>query len=115
MIPFRERFSINERIQERTRVTQTRPGYIATIFEQGSKDSPCIDKEKFMIPSDMNGAQLMFIIRRRIKMEPSQALFLFCKSKMITGSDVVCNIYERHKDPVDGFLYITYTSENTFG
>jgi len=34
--------------------------------------------------------------------------------KILLGSDLLGNIYEKNRDD-DGFLYIKYTGENTFG
>lgn len=115
MIPFRERYTLDERCREYKRVMHKRTGYIPTILESGSLEVPPIDKEKYMIPQDLNGAQLIYIIRRRMHMKPSQALFLLCNKKMITATDTIRNIYSRHKNSDDGFLYITYTLENAFG
>ena len=44
----------------------------------------------------------------------SQTLFFTINGKMISSSQLLLEIYDNEKDK-DGFLYITYTSENTFG
>ena len=33
---------------------------------------------------------------------------------MCTSSEILSDIYDKHKN-IDGFLYVTYSSENTFG
>ena len=114
MVPFRERYTFEERCREYKRVAHKRIGYIPTILERGSSEIPPIDKEKYMVPQDLNGAQLTYIIRRRMHMKPSQALFLLCDKKMINASDTMRDIWRCHQDN-DGFLYITYTLENAFG
>lgn len=115
MIPFRQRYTVEERRQECQRAKLRREGYVPTILERASPETPLIDKEKFMIPQDLNGAQLMYIIRRRIGIKPSQALFLLCNNKMVTSADTLRDIYSRCKNDEDGFLYITYALENVFG
>jgi len=37
----------------------------------------CIDKRKFLVPSDISVAQFMWIIRKRIQLAPAKSLFLF--------------------------------------
>ena len=115
-LPFRLRFTKEERLAEQEKTTSRRPGYVPTIFEhkEGSNTYK-LDKEKFLLPNDLTGAQLLFVIRKRLKMKPCEALFLICNHRMISGTDTVRNIYTRNKDPEDGFLYMAYTLENTFG
>ncbi len=49
-------------------------------------------------------------------MRKELALFLLEDGKhAIKGDTSIKEIYEKHKDPEDGFLYIAYTSENCWG
>jgi GABA(A) receptor-associated protein len=73
-----------------------------------------IDKRKFLVPADLTVAQFMYIIRKRIQLPPEKAMFLFVNKVLPTTSSTMGSIYEEHKDP-DGFLYISYSGENTFG
>ncbi|KAG0442924.1 hypothetical protein HPB47_015479 [Ixodes persulcatus] len=38
---------------------------------------PSIDKQKFLVPSDITVAQFMWIVRKRIHLSPEKALFVF--------------------------------------
>ena len=62
----------------------------------------------------MNLGQFVYIIRKRIKLEASQALFVTVNSVLESSNTMISELYETQKDE-DGFLYIVYTSENTFG
>ena len=73
-----------------------------------------IDKNKFLVPKDMSITQFMYIVRKRIKMKPEEALFVLVNGGLINGNKLMGDIYENKKNE-DGFLYMTYTSENTFG
>ena len=73
-----------------------------------------IDKRKFLVPADLTVAQFMYIIRKRIQLPPEKAMFLFVNKVLPTTSSTMGSIYDEHKDP-DGFLYISYSGENTFG
>jgi GABA(A) receptor-associated protein len=75
---------------------------------------PDIDKCKFLVPKDMNMGQFIYIIRKRIKLKPEEALFVIVNNNLVSSSEQINSVYEKHKDE-DGFLYVIYTSENTFG
>ncbi len=56
----------------------------------------------------------MYVIRKRIKMTPEKAIFIFCNDKLLNSSLNMREIYNQNKDK-DGFLYIIYSGESTFG
>ena len=56
----------------------------------------------------------MYVIRRRIKLSPEESIYLFVNNKIPTTSSLLSHIYEFNKSP-DGFLYIIYSGESTFG
>jgi len=114
VVPFRRRLTEEQRQYEFARVKSKLDEFIPIIVEQGGGGSPPIDKEKFLVPTEVTFAQLSFVIRKRLKMLPSDALFLIVKKQMFTGTCTVGNVYDTHHDP-DGFLYVMYTNENTFG
>ena len=75
---------------------------------------PEIDKRKFLVPNDISVAQFMWIIRKRIQLPSEKAIFLFVNKTIPQSSSTMGQIYTSHKDE-DGFLYIAYSGENTFG
>lgn len=75
-----------------------------------------IDKTKYLVPNDLTVSQFAFIVRKRIALDKNSALFLLVNGKnSITGDSSLNEIYETHKDPEDGFLYISYTGELIWG
>ena len=97
-------------------VALAREGGIGIIHKNLTIDQQCseIDKVKYLVPKDMTMAKFIFIIRKRINLEPSQSLFIMINNSMVVGSRLISDVYDDMKDE-DGFLYVTYTSENTFG
>ena len=79
-----------------------------------SSDIADIDKNKFLAPNDLTLGQFMYIIRKRMKMPPEKALFVFVKNHIPMQSILLSSLYDEHKDK-DGFLYMNYAGENTFG
>ncbi|KAK9769633.1 putative Autophagy-related protein [Seiridium cardinale] len=77
-------------------------------------DIATIDKKKYLVPADLTVGQFVYVIRKRIKLSPEKAIFIFVDEVLPPTAALMSSIYEEHKDE-DGFLYITYSGENTFG
>ena len=45
---------------------------------------------------------------------PEKAIFIFVNNVIPPSSSLLSQVYQEHADE-DGFLYVTYSSENTFG
>jgi hypothetical protein len=71
-------------------------------------DIPIIDKKKYLVPSDLTVGQFCYVIRKRIKLAPEKAIFIFVNEVLPPTAALMSSIYDEHKDE-DGFLYITYT------
>ena len=110
--------SLETRKEESQRIRLKYPDRVAVIVEKsnarGSKDLPDIDKKKFLAPKDLSVGQFMYVIRKRIKLPPTSALFVFIDETLPNSSETLWGTYEKWGDE-DGFLYMTYASENTFG
>jgi len=74
-------------------------------------DIPAIDKKKYLVPSDLTVGQFCYVIRKRIKLAPEKAIFIFVNEVLPPTAALMSSIYEEHKDE-DGFLYITHVSSN---
>merc|ERR1711991_1086764 len=91
------------------------PDRIPVIVEKANGgDIPDIDKKKYLVPADLTVGQFVYVIRKRIKLSPEKAIFIFVDEVLPPTAALMSSIYEEHKDE-DGFLYITYSGENTFG
>ena len=74
-----------------------------------------MDKAKYLVPRDITIGQFIYIIRKRINISKEEALFMFTENGTIPPSSaLLSNLYMTNKDE-DGFLYIVYSGENTFG
>lgn len=40
-------------------------------------DIPTIDKKKYLVPADLTVGQFVYVIRKRIKLSPEKAIFIF--------------------------------------
>ena len=112
---FKDEFTLEARTEESIKIMKKYPSRIPIIVEKCSKcDFHEIDKRKYLVPKDLNINQFIFIVRKRIKLDASEAIFLMVDNILCPSNTNIGDIYDSHHNE-DGFLYITYSSENTFG
>jgi GABA(A) receptor-associated protein len=107
----------SKRKQESSKIRDKYPDRIPIICEKAPYSKlKEVDKTKYLVPYDLTAANFSFIIRKRLELSKEAALFLLVSGKhSILGDTAMSEIYEKYKDQEDGFLYIAYTSELTWG
>ena len=108
------KFPFEKRKLESERVLAKYPNRIPIICERYTVGDPDIDRKKYLVPDDLSISNFLYVIRKRIKLEPEKALYMFVNGKILNGSGVLAQVYDINQDK-DGFLYVKYTLENTFG
>lgn len=105
-----------ERVKKSQIILEKYPDRVPLIIQpsKNDRDSYPIDKSKYITPRDLTLLQLQQIIRKRVRFPAEKALFMFINNKIYPITAVVGTIYDTNKD-VDGFLYVTYCQESTFG
>ena len=104
---------VEKRKNECEKIINQFPDKIPIICE---KDPECreiadIDKTKYLVSSNLTVAQFSFMIRKKLNVkEGEKAFYLLVNGKYnLTGDIPLSKVYENHKNPEDGFLYIVYT------
>lgn len=104
-----------KRKSESTRILQRFKDRLPVICEKvENSDIQEIDKRKYLVPGDLTVGQFVYVIRKRIKLPSEKAIFIFVNDILPPTAALMSTIYEEHKDE-DGFLYVLYSGENTFG
>ncbi|KAF7138061.1 hypothetical protein RHSIM_Rhsim07G0030800 [Rhododendron simsii] len=94
---------------------ETESSVSTVIVEKAERsDIPNIDKKKYLVPADLTVGQFVYVIRKRIKLSAEKAIFIFVDNVLPPTGAIMSTIYDEKKDE-DGFLYVTYSGENTFG
>jgi len=112
---FKQEHSLEKRKAEASRIRSKYPDRIPVICEKSPKsDIPDIDKKKYLVPQDLTVGQFVYVVRKRIRLAPEKAIFIFINNVLPPTAALMSSIYEEQKDE-DGFLYVQYSGENTFG
>ena len=113
---FKQLYSLNQRKSECEKILLKYPNRIPIICEKNynSINAPDIDKHKYLVSRDLTLGQFMHIIRQRMNLSAEVGLYIFISGFIPTNSQFLSNLYVDFRDD-DGFLYIIYDIENTFG
>ncbi|XP_004244570.2 autophagy-related protein 8f isoform X1 [Solanum lycopersicum] len=112
---FKQEHDLEKRRAEASRIREKYTDRIPVIVEKAERsDIPNIDKKKYLVPADLTVGQFVYVIRKRIKLSAEKAIFIFVDNVLPPTGAIMSSIYDEKKDE-DGFLYVTYSGENTFG
>ena len=112
---FKEEHAFEKRKQEAQKMRDKYPDRIPVIVERAPhSDINEIDKKKYLVPKDLTVGQFVHVIRKRIKLDAEKAIFIFVNNMLPATASMMSTIYDEHKDE-DGFLYVTYNGEDTYG
>ena len=113
---FKQENSLEDRKNETTKIMKKYDDRIPIIIERSARtDLPDVEKNKYLVPDNLTVGQFIFTaLRTRLKIDNTKALFIFINDTIPPTSASLKEIYDEHKDE-DGFLYMTYAGENTFG
>jgi GABA(A) receptor-associated protein len=125
--PFRREFPFEQRQTEAQRQIIKYPSRVPVILEddvRGEQIRSPRAKRKFLVPRDMTFGDFIYTVRKKAKLEPHKALFMFINKESRNGESLmqllppvtahISTLYSEHRDP-DHFLYLVVCTENTFG
>ena len=116
---FKQRYTLAQRQREAQQMRTKYPDRIAVIVEYDPKYASVfelLDKTKYLVPHELSVGQLVYVLRKRVKLRPSEAMFVFVNQNiMLPTASNLASVYDKYKDPEDGFLYVVLASESTYG
>ena len=113
---FKNKFPYDKRYEEAYKIKLKYPDRIPVICQMAGKNIPDLDRKKYLVPDDLTIGQFMYVIRKHIKLSPEMGIYIFIgeDSCIPNNMSLMSSIYNEYCDE-DGFLYIKYSGENTFG
>ena len=111
---FKNAHSFKKRLDESSRIVTKYEDRVPIICERMTTNIPELDRKKYLCPTDLSLGNFAYVIRKRMNLQPTTAIYLFINHNIIPCSKLLGVIYEEEKDE-DGFLYIKYGGESTFG
>ena len=108
---YRNRTTLSARKRECARVHARRPTHTPVVVEPPLAGDT---KEKFLVPHGLTAGQFAYVLRKRLRLRSSDALFLLCGGCAAPATALMQDLHRRHRDE-DGFLYVSHTLENAFG
>ncbi|TXG51131.1 hypothetical protein EZV62_023655 [Acer yangbiense] len=116
---FKQEHDLEKRRAEAARIREKYPDRIPDAqlnlpFSDLVTTLMLVDFDWYLVPADLTVGQFVYVIRKRIKLSAEKAIFIFVDNVLPPTGAIMSAIYEEKKDE-DGFLYVTYSGENTFG
>lgn len=108
---FREK-SLEERINTSNIIKLKYKNRLPVIVD--SNNNLELEKHKYIVPKDLSITQFIYIIRKKLNVDPTQSIYLMCNNKLISSSYSINFVYDEEVSN-DGFLYFIISLENTFG
>lgn len=115
--PFAERpLEVRQKLY-RSLATQYEDRVPIIVERHPSSDLPMIERRKFLAPTTMSLTAFTNVVRQRLPgISAQQSLFLCMDGRLISPSTLVLSeIYAKHRNQDDGFLYLTYRGEDAMG
>ena len=115
-ISYKEKKTFEERKKEAEYILNKYNDRLPIICERvkNSPSVPALDKIKFLIPKDLTIGQFIHVVRKRINLSPTTAIFIYCNNIIPSSTSMMVTVYKECKDE-DGFLYLNFNGEDTFG
>ena len=108
--------SLETRLQVSNKIKELYPDCVPVLVGKGeTKTTPSTPKNKIVVSADARFGSFAHGIRKSIPgIDSHTAIIFFVNGVVICPSSTLQELYDKYKS-ADGFLYVTYTCENTFG
>lgn len=115
-VPFKTKHTLESRLKESTKIKSRYPDKLPIIVEPTASTDVMIEKNKYLAPSSLSMGDFLYVVRKRLHLAPEEAIYLFTsKNTLISSSMILSEVFEKFADKEDGYLYLQYAFEATFG
>ena len=106
--------SLENRIKEADTALLKYINSVPVIVDSNVENIQKLDKNKYIVPKDITLGEFIIILRKKLVIKKYESIFLLINNTLISSHLTMKEIYDSNKSE-DGFLYIIYRFENTFG
>ena len=113
---FKRNLNFENRCQKSLHLLKKYPERIPVIVQPGQNTEFKLKRKKYLVPRDLTLGQFQYVIRKALpSLTSEKALFFYLQNNSFPSASQLCS--QLYQDDVsdDGFLYIYFTEENTFG
>lgn len=108
--------TLEERKRESDKIFQKHKIKIPIVVLMDKRISSSKPHYKFLVSGDISVSNLQFIVRHKIKIDPSESLFCLTETNtLLSGNTTIHQAYSQYKDREDNMFYLYFKIENTFG
>jgi len=112
---FQDVYSFEIRKNESERIMIKHKDRIPCIVQKAPHSKLMAHKKiKYLVASTSPMSDIIYFLRKSVKLETHQSLFFMINDTLVATSSIMGQIYQDMKSK-DGFLYIYYSEESTFG
>lgn len=107
--------NIEDRQKESANIMARYPDRRPIVIYTDDKSFDVPKKTKFLVPEDQTIGLFIAVLRKSLNLTSEKALWTYVNdSTLLSSSHTISSVYEEYAGE-DGFLYIKYVGENTFG
>ena len=111
---FQRKYSFDKRISKSKILIANYPTRCPVICENIFNNNT-FAKTKYLVSLDVTFGEFIYTVRKQLQLSENTALFFFINNSIMPPlNSFFSSLYVSYKE-LDGFLYITYTTENVFG
>ena len=118
MVLYSNQVNIQNQENARENAKKIREKYPNTVPVFISKNTgsmaPDIDKNKYLVPNDYTASQFLYVIRKRLRIDASTALYIMYNNTVPKSSATMLELFNELEGD-DGLLTGIYELESTFG
>lgn len=109
---------LDERKKAVHKLSQLHPGYLPVYIERANNRTPDLKHRQYLVNKNDKIGSFIREVRRKIPINPNDALFVFVDTGKSTISPIMSSTIEELHNKYkrdDGVLYLKYSIENVFG
>lgn len=110
----RKTLTIDQQKSIYDRIHKLYPDRVPIIIESGPNCKIDLKQRRYLTSADITIGQFMYTIRKRCHLKPDEAIFIFVDRTIPPMSITIGQLHKEHRSE-SGLLFITISSESTFG